>query len=234
MMRANQRSTMFMDMCNLIGLTQHVQQTTRGDNTLDLVLSTQLQVEAVAREGVFESDHAEIICTVHTMKYNVPLVNRTTAYNYKRADFDGLRTSLHVIPWCILDDMPVDDAVDLFYCLLESAIADFIPVVHVKRKFPPWFDRNLRAALLDKERAHKQMKRVGNVQSVAEFGEKRRFFKNLSSSKYKEYLVSLTADFRTNPKRFWSFLKCLKGGKKGLSVLRDGGVDVCCVWEPYQ
>ena len=38
--------------------------------------------------------------------------------------------------------------------------------------------------------------------------------------------MSLTDDFKTNPKRFWSFLKNVKGGKKGLSVLVDGDVQV--------
>ena len=43
----------------------------------------------------------------------------------------------------------------------------------------------------------------------AEFSEKRHAFKSVSGSKYYEYLRKLTDDFKTNPKRFWSYLKCV-------------------------
>ena len=90
-----------------------------------------------------------------------------------------------------------------FSGLLESAIKDFIPVVTVKRKFPPWFDRELRSVLREKEAAYKGMKMIG---CDREFRDRRRVFKNLSDKKYNEYLIGLTEELITNPKRFWTFL----------------------------
>ena len=43
----------------------------------------------------------------------------------------------------------------------------------------------------------------------------------MSDLRYREYLQSLTNDFKTNPKRLWSFLKGVKGGKGGIHVLSD-------------
>ena len=148
--RPNQRSTGFLDSCMLAGLCQHVSQPTRGDNTLDLVLSSMLHVETTVRQGVFESDHCEVTCVVQQVKHHVPLVTRAKAFDYKHADFDGLCEALHLLPWSILDDSEVDDAVDLFYSLLDAAIAEYIPVVCIKRKFPPWFDREIRGVLREK------------------------------------------------------------------------------------
>ena len=54
--RASRRATDFLDACELAGLVQHVSQPTRGDSTLDLVLTSRLQVETTVRCGVFESD----------------------------------------------------------------------------------------------------------------------------------------------------------------------------------
>ena len=131
-----------------------------------------------------------------------------------------------MLPRCLFDGMEADVAVDLFYDMLWSAITDHIPTVYIKRKFPPWFDRDLRCALREKEAAFRQMKRSRDDESVENFRSKRRMFKILSDAKYNEYLVGLTEDFKTDPKRFWSFLKCLKGVKKGLSVLKDGNADI--------
>ena len=64
-----------------------------------------------------------------------------------------MRNVLRLCPWNALDDLPVDDAVDMFYDFVHAAISDHIPVVHLSRKFPPWFDRTVRKALKDKERA---------------------------------------------------------------------------------
>ena len=218
--RTSQRAVSFLDSCMVAGFVQHVHQPTRGDNTLDLVLSNTL-VDAVVRPGVFESDHAEVVCLVKNVKSQLPLVNRSSAYNYKRADFAGLRRSLQLLPWSVLDGMVVDEAVDLFYSFFEAAIAEHVPVVTIKRKFPPWFDRELRTALRSKETASRRMKRSGSDAAAAEFCEKRREFKNMSDLRYREYLQSLTNDFKTNPKRLWSFLKSVKGGKAGIHVLFD-------------
>ena len=39
-------------------------------------------------------------------------------------------------------------------------------------------------------------------------------------------IKGLIGDFQSNPKRFWTFLKCIKGSEGQLSVLRDGEREV--------
>ena len=164
--RHSRRATEFLDACELCGLTQHVCQPTRGESTLDLVLTTEMEVDVSVREGIFDSDHRELLCSIESVKACVPLVTRTTAFNYKQADFTGLKQALGLIPWSVLANTDIDDATDLFYSLLESAIRDFVPVVTMKRRFPPWFDRELRTALKEKETAFKRMKRNRSEESV--------------------------------------------------------------------
>ena len=81
------------------------------------------------------------------------------ALNYKRADFDGLRRRLSLIPWGMLDGIGVDEAVDKFYALLHSPIADHVPTVVLRRRTPPWFDSAVRAALGLKEAAYRRIRR---------------------------------------------------------------------------
>ena len=220
--RRSRRAVDFLDGCQLAGLWQHVTQPTRGHNFLDLVLTSGLQMETTVRDGTFPSDHLEVVCEFWTVLKPTPLVTRSTALNYKRADWDGMRAALRLVPWSLLDDLPVDEAADKFYDLLTSVIRDYIPTVTLSRRHPPWFDRDLRAALARKEAAHRALKRRRTPETEAAFRENRRTFKQLAGSRFYDYLKGLIGDLKTNPKRFWTFLKCLKGKKCAMTFLMDG------------
>ena len=144
------RASSFLDMCQLTGHRQHVHQPTRGNNVLDLALSTEgIGVEACVQESMLASDHSEVSCSIHASFPAVHMATRTTALNYKRADWDGLRQSLRLLPWGdLLNSRCVNSNVDQFYSLLEGAISDHIPTVTLRRRHPRWFDRELREVLI--------------------------------------------------------------------------------------
>ncbi|KAF0286733.1 hypothetical protein FJT64_014780 [Amphibalanus amphitrite] len=190
-LRRTRRAEQLLDGCHLAGLKQYVGQPTRGGNVLDLVMSSGLPIEAEVRDGVFPSDHREVACTVQIARAAVPLVTRQTALNYRRADWEGLRTSLSRTPWILLDGLPVDEAADRFYDLLDAAIRDHIPVVTLRRRQPPWFDGELRAALREKEGAHRRLKRHRTPVTEEAFRQQRGNFKSLASQKFYEFLVLL-------------------------------------------
>ena len=219
--RHTSRATRFIDASDGMGLKQWVAEPTRGDSTLDLVLTRRLPARVDVRDGVFISDHKETVATISVPRSRPPMPTRRTAYNYRRADFDGLRRSLSLIPWGLLDGVGVDEAVDTFYQLLESAIADHVPTVVLRRRVPPWFDGAVRAALRLKEAAYRRFRRNPSPSTRAEFADKRRDFKSVSNNKYFEYLRNLTDDFKTNPKRYWSFLKTVTNKSSVSSALFD-------------
>ena len=139
-------------------------------------------------DGVFDSDHKQVECTVRHVKSTATLTSRQSAFNYKQADFQRLRVSLELLPWNILD-LHVDVAVDTFYDLLHAVISDCIPVVHIKRNYPPWFDRDLRTLLREKETAFERMKRNRCEETEEAFRNKRRNFRNSANQKYSSYLT---------------------------------------------
>ena len=219
------RAVRFVDECGTLGLKQWVTEPSRGLNMLDLLFSRFLTCTSInVTDGLFDSDHKDIICEFRVPKSCSAVVSRRTAYNYKDADFQGLRRALSLINWGMLDCVDVNEAVDTFYELLESALADHIPTVTVRRRCPPWFDGSVRAALREKEAAFRRMRRCPSDESTARFAEKRKAFKSLAASKYRQYLVKLTDDLKTNPKRYWTFVKCVGKTSKMSSVLyRDDG-----------
>ena len=126
-----------VDGLTLDGMHQYVSEPTRGENILDLVFCKVAHSVTFVRPGVFESDHCEIACIfrVHTRKHSV--INRTTALNYKRADFQGMRRTLELLPWNVLKEGDIDAAVDTFYAFLDATIRDHIPTVVLRKGYPP-------------------------------------------------------------------------------------------------
>ena len=224
--KSTPRTLRLLEGCDIAGLVQHVYQPTRGNSYLDLIMTNDACAEATVCEGTFPSDHAEIRCTVRVKKAAKRNVNRPTVYDYKRADFNGLRTSLSVSNWSMFDTLPVNEAVDLFYSKLEASIQDHIPTLTLKRRYPPWFDSDVRKALTEKESAYRSMKSNRNIDTMNRFRDCRKIFKKVSCMKYFEYLKDITGDFKSNPKRFWSFLKCVRGGKGQLPTLTDNTGDI--------
>ena len=220
LLRNTNRATHFLDECDALGLKQWVCEPTRGDNVLDLMLTSRLPTRVDVSDSVLNTDHRETLATVTVPVRRSPVLTRRSALNYKRADFDGLRRSLSLIPWGLMDGVGVDEAVDTFYALLNSAIADHVPTVVLRRRVPPWFDGAVRAALRLKEAAYRRMRRNPSQATSSEFADRRRDFKVLSSEKYAQYLRDLTVDFKTNPKRYWSFLKCVTNKSSISPVLR--------------
>ena len=114
---------------------------------LDLVLTSQLPTRVHVSDSLLVTDHRETVATITVPRRRSPILTRRSVFNYKRADFDGLRRSLSLIPWSLLDGVGVDEAVGTFYELLNSAIADHVPTVVLQRRVPPWFDGVVRTAL---------------------------------------------------------------------------------------
>ena len=143
------RAVQFLDMVDACGLEQSdsVLTPTRGGATLDLVLSCGGDIETDVRQGTFDSDHRETVSRFLVHIPRMPAVSRTRAYNYRRADFDGLRAVLRSVPWTSVLDSDVDSATELFYNLVQAAVADHVPVIACDHRFPPWFARDVRCAL---------------------------------------------------------------------------------------
>ena len=174
-------------------------------------------------EGTFESDHLETCSRFHVRLPFLPKVTRTTGFNYRAADFSQLPATLSCLPWCLLNALDVDAATDLFYDLVNAAIADHVPTVSRSRRLPPWFDRDVQRALREKNSTHRLKKSQPSPEHDRAFSRARSEFKNAASTKCCEYLLSLVHDFRDNPKRFWSFVKSLKSSRhRPATLVRDG------------
>ena len=223
LLRRTTRAVKFLDSVTESEAIQSVASPTRGENVLDLAVSRGGPAESEVCDGVFDSDHSAVVTRFAVTCVATPRATRSRAYDYKRADWSGLRAALRLIPWCVLSDVHVDDAVSLFYDFVFSAIADFIPMCEIRKQFPPWFDRSVRELLRSKEAAFRCKKSSPTDDNIARHRTARADFKRAASSKYREYLVGMVRSFRDNPKRYWSFVKSLKSFSHVSPVLEYDG-----------
>ena len=94
------------------------------------------QVAAQPRAPSIASDHEEVVIEFEAETSPPARPTRSSAFSYRRADFEGLRQALSVTPWGLLDDVDVDEAVSMFYTLVDAAVRHHGPVATPKKCIP--------------------------------------------------------------------------------------------------
>ena len=144
------RAELFVDALTECEAEQSVTAPTRGGNFLDLVVSRGGAVDSEVRDKIFDADHEAVETRFIVDVGAAPRTTRTRVYDYKRADFAGLRRALRLLPWNTLNNLDVNDALSMFYDLAFAAINEYVPMIELRRKFPPWYDRHVRDLLKEK------------------------------------------------------------------------------------
>ena len=224
--RHSARATNFIDALAECDAHQSVFSATRGENILDLAIASGGAAVSEVRDKLFDSDHLVVETFFAVNTGAAPRATRSTVYSYKRADFAGLKQALRLLPWDLMQCLDVDAAVTLFYDFAFAAINDHVPMVTLRKTFPPWFDRTVRELLRAKERAFRRKKANPTPENVALHAQARTDFKRRTAKSYHDYLLGLVHEFKENSKRFWSFIRSLKSCGKASPVLECNGVVV--------
>lgn len=137
-------------------------------------------------------------------------------FNYWRGDYIAVNTYLQEVDWSnILKDCEdVDAAVDAFYTKIREAIIKFIPVTKVKSnsKFPPWFSKELKNMLKEKNKFRIRFKKYKNPMDDISFKLIKKRSNKLSQDNYNAYIIDIENKICSNPKYFWSYVKVKRGG----------------------
>ena len=167
-------------------------------------------------EKATSSTHAalHIVADISTDQ-NVTHVSREV-YNFKRADWKEINTVLNYVDWsCLHEFTNINDAVSYFYDIVFAIMKDYVPVQRISHKrFPYWFDPELISLVKSKAKTHRDYINTNRDKTSAaylKFCDLRKQVKALQKSKYLEYIDNIGEEIKTNSKRFWTFVKYLKG-----------------------
>ena len=207
--------------------TQWVREPTRGNNILDLVLTSEDDIvsNVEVNEELGGSDHR-----VARFVVRVPLQGRSTQsgvrLDFRRADFAGLRSGIADL---VLEDG--DDVEELWSRFKSSFMAlqsRYIPKkLHRRRAIQPkWFTREIGRTLRKKKVAYREGKSSGD------FNRYRRLCRETKTSirrakRAEEIRVAMLC--KENPKEFFSYVNSRKPIRHRIGPLvnEDGALEHC-------
>ena len=144
--------------CAAHHLTQHVSQPTRGENTLDLVLSDfTSDVTTAIHPPIGRSDHAVIIAQFNVQAYRREMVTTRTVWRYNDADWGRMRAELKRTDWAtVITDDPEASCQNLVNVIVAS-MNRYIPSKQLRTRpsDPKWWTPECSIATNAKNRAWK-------------------------------------------------------------------------------
>ena len=128
-------------------------------------------------------------------------------YCYKKADFDGLRSTLNHIPRdSVILLSNLNDSVTKFQDLLLCAIDRYVPRIILRdRSRPPWITAKIMKLIRKKRALWKRMKITSSPDLFTRFKQLRKQTKKFIATSYHQCLQSLSEKLKVDPKKFWSF-----------------------------
>ena len=130
--------------------------------------------------------------------------------DFRRGDFDGLRSALQAIDLStiIQQDSDINEDWLLWKDTFLTIVNDFVPSRKIKgRNSSPWLNGKVIHASRQKEAVRRKLQKSPTVSLKTKFKELRANVKKMVKTSRKNFFSSLDVNFQLNPKRFWSIFK---------------------------
>ena len=205
----------FVDILNDHFLTQLNTIPTRGNNILDLMITSvpdQVSVTEVVKaiDADIATDHG-IVSFEFQMALKAPPKMNRFVYDYNKGDFKGLRSSLRAAN---LSNLISADAADINndWCwwkdVVLAAMADFIPEEKLKGTILlPWINGSIINLINKKDSIRKKLKQRASSLLKEKFRTLRSEIKHRLCACREVFFEDMESNLTSNPKRFWLVLK---------------------------
>jgi hypothetical protein len=213
----------FLDLVHSCFLHQHVMESTRQSNILDLVFTTEVNMVENLRilEPLSTSDHNVVVFDFIT-KTEVRDYN-STRFCIHKANFESIRKYLSKINWTEL--LGTKDATDkwlTFKKVLDDVMKRFVPVARSKRKSRcMWLNFETRKAIKARNRNWKKYiltKQYGDYIKYKQSRNKTVKAIRRAKNKFEKKLVS---NVRKDAKSFYAYVRSRSNTKEKVGPLRD-------------
>jgi len=180
----NESHDVFVEFVNKSALCQHVLQSTRNQNILDLVFSNDpfAVTECVVREPFSTSDHNIVAFSLYFCSVIYAGADDTSWFDYSRADWDSLNAYISETDWqSVYSNCQDSEQVwSAFSDVLQSGINMFVPVnIHkVRKKNVRSYPAAIRKLYVKKKRLWCLYKRFNNSRTLEAFKRCSKEFRN--------------------------------------------------------
>lgn len=204
-----------LDIMFSLGLEQMVGHPTRGSSILDLLFTTELFTEATITVETGISDHRLIsfVWDRHARCKSVKTPVESVVRDFNRADdvavIDYLETHL---PTSVSD---VDRAWQRFRGIVDFCTKNFVPLRRIRRRsHNPWINREIIQIKRKIKRLRKKHKT--STQHFSDLKEK--LLESVSKARHQFFNDTLPEFIRTDPDKFWRYIKQTKEGVSEIQV----------------
>ena len=222
---ADREGMRLLDMVNEVYLNQVVREPTRDNSILDLVFTTDIDLIDYCDIGehLANSDHRLIRCGINC---NVDITeNRLLVPNYNKADFTKISRVLSEVEWIdLLNGNNAENMCNVFTNKLQSVVEKHVPMVRKRLNNinrPSWMNNEIQQIIGRKRRAYKVYKRSNADCDSREYNDVKRRCKGLIKSKKREYEEKIAKESKSNPKRFFQYVRSKKNVKTSIGPLKD-------------
>lgn len=222
----------FLDLLHDHSLVQLVTFPTRGDNTLDLVVTNIPHLIPRVEPVPGVSDH-EVVYFEYKARVTIRNGPPRSIPLYGKASWDQLRCDMVNLRSRMEEMAPSSTTEELWTVFkeqLQSSTTTHIPHKTSRRKAgQPWITSELRRLIRKRDRKYKQWKKIGTEQFRTEFVYLRREVQKQLRRAYWNYVGRLfepTSEEDTNTpssKRFWTYMKHQRATSSGVPPLKQNG-----------
>ena len=193
-------------------LTQLVHSPTRGNNILDLVLTTNEDLidNLVVNSEFSNSDHRAISFTLSFTNQKQNISNQKIP-DFRKANFQKLREIVAGTDWNHFSNR--NDINAQWEFLTETygkAVQECIPLKKRRTEHktkPIWWNNEIATCLRDKKNAHNRLRVLNNDEERAKFTDLRRKAKRLINQSKRSKELHIANQSKSNPKEFFRYVR---------------------------
>ena len=222
--RAEHADQEFLEAVQDCYLTQHVREPTRGENILDLILSTEEHMieDTTILPPLSNSDH-NVISFSLIVEERLSDDSTVRIVDYNKADWEGIRDVLGRVEWdeWITDNATTEENLETFTTILESACKGIPTRKKTRRRRSVWMNRKARKAIRKKANTWKKYRQTGNAVDHEQYRKAlNKATKTVKKAKG-DFEIKLAAEIKRDSKSFFSYARYKLRTKEKIGPLRD-------------
>lgn len=216
----------FLDVINDCFLTQHVEESTREDNILDLVLSSEEEMiqDVEVCEPLANSDHNSVQFKVVVRGSSPSQDDSKVLRDFKKANWEEMKRTLNSIDW---DNAltPLDS--DRQWCFFSDKLNDLVTKhVPIKKqssvKKPRWMNRECLKAVKRKRKKWKKYRETGSDEDYLAYKRCLNETTSLVRESKRNFESKLAENVKKDTKSFYAYAREKVRCKVTVGPIEDG------------
>ncbi|KAF2351558.1 Endonuclease/exonuclease/phosphatase [Trinorchestia longiramus] len=211
-----------IDLMNTNSLQQHVNEPTRGNNILDLVMTTtDLSINGLEVTDKI-GDHQMIDFSLEVQDPNSSTQHKQV-FDYKRENFELMREELGNYNYEVLmNNKNAEESYMILKDKLATATDHHIPRKRIRAtNSPPWFSQEIKRLINARQHSYRRFKRYQTKPHRQEHIYPYKTFKRTIKSTKRNKEITVAAQAKTNPKSFYKYVNDRRPKRDTIGPLID-------------